>query len=189
MFLQTSSSRVRLKDFNPDIGFERGAGKIRVISWYIIKMVFFLTAFPFPNGLKIFLLKIFGAKVGKGIIIKPRVNIHMPWKLELGDHSWVGEEVFILNFEKIKIGQNVCISQRAFLCGGNHDYLDPAFRYRNGPIIIEDGAWIGANCFIGPNTIVGVDTVVSAGSVVTTNLKENSIYRGNPAILIKNRWS
>jgi len=75
-----------------------------------------------------------------------------------------------------------------FLCGGNHDYRDPVFKYRNGPITIHDGAWIGANCFIGPDVTIGTDAVVGAGSVVTTNLNSNSIYKGNPAHWVKNRW-
>ena len=98
------------------------------------------------------------------------------------------KKLFLLNFELLSIGNNVCISQRAFLCGGNHDYKISSMPYRNGPITLEDGCWIGANAFIGPNVIIGTDTVVSAGSVVTQSLERNGIYRGNPAQLIKNRW-
>lgn len=181
-------SRVRLNEFDSSIGLNRGVSKFKEAIWYLFKISFFLTPVPFPQKFKAFLLRSFGARIGKGTVIKPRVNIHMPWKLEIGDYTWIGEEVFILNFEPIKIGDNVCISQRAFLCGGNHNYKDPAFSYRNGPITIEDGAWIGACCFIGPNVIIGTDAVVSASSVVTTSLKTNSIYRGNPLEFVKNRW-
>lgn len=181
-------SKVRLASFDPTVGLDRGASRFKESIWYIVKMLFFLTPIPVPQIIKAVFLSWFGAKIGKGIIIKPRVNIHMPWKLELGDDSWIGEEVFILNFEPVKIGKNVCISQRAFLCGGNHDYLDPAFKYRNGPITIQDGAWVGANCFVGPNITIGTDTVVAAGSVVTSNLTPNSVYKGNPACRVKNRW-
>ncbi|MBS7566465.1 WcaF family extracellular polysaccharide biosynthesis acetyltransferase [Mucilaginibacter sp. Bleaf8] len=183
-----SISGVKLGEFNSS-GFNRGASKLKEVVWYIIKVLFFLTALPFPNSLKVALLKLFGAKVGKGLVIKPRVNIHFPWKLEIGEHVWIGEEAFILNFEKIVIGNNVCISQRAFLCGGNHDYRDPAMPYRNGPITLQNGAWIGACCFIGPGVNIGIDTVITATSVVTTNAGPNGIYRGNPAIYIKPRWS
>jgi putative colanic acid biosynthesis acetyltransferase WcaF len=147
-----------------------------------------LTAFPFPSGLKCKLLRLFGAKVGKNVLIKPRVNIHFPWKLEIGSDVWIGEEVFILNFEKVKIGSNVCISQRAFLCGGNHDYKTPLMPYRNGTITLEDGSWVGAQCFVAPNVTIGVDCVVSACSVVTGDLPENSICTGNPAKAVKERW-
>lgn len=181
-------SKVNLGSFNSSIGLDRGAGKLLEASWYLIKMIFFLSSFPFPNSLKKGLLKLFGANIGVGLIIKPRVNIHMPWKLSIGSNVWIGEDVFMLNFEPITIGNNVCISQRAFLCGGNHNYLDPTMPYRNGPIFLDDGCWIGASCFIAPNVIVGVDTVVTAGSVVTRNLEGNSVYQGNPALYIKPRW-
>ena len=183
-----SFSRVRLNEFN-SAGFNRGASKFKEIFWYLIKVGFFLTALPYPNSVKIMLLRLFGAKIGSGVIIKPRVNIHFPWKLEIGNAVWIGEEAFLLNFEKITIGNNVCISQRAFICGGNHDFKDPAMAYRNGPIILHDGAWIGACCFIGPGVTVGFDTVVAAASVVTNDLSSNGIYRGNPAIFIKSRWN
>lgn len=182
-------SKVRLQDFNSNENLDRGASKVKEALWYITKILFFLNPFPFPVKLKIILLRIFGAKVGKGFNIKPRVNIHFPWKLEIGDDVWIGEEVFILNFELVKIGNNVCISQRAFLCGGNHNYKLPSMPFRNGPINLHDGCWIGACCFIGPNINVGIDSVIAAGSVVTIDIDDNGIYRGNPAVFQKPRWS
>jgi putative colanic acid biosynthesis acetyltransferase WcaF len=182
------NSKVRLNQFDNKIGLDRGVSRFNEIMWYFFKMFFFLSAFPFPSGLKVWLLRMFGAKIGKGVIIKPRVNIHMPWKLEIGNDVWIGEEVFVLNFEKVVIGSNVCVSQRAFLCGGNHDYRMPEMPYRNGPITLNDGSWIGASCFIGPNVIIGTDSVITAGSVVTNSIAANGIYRGNPAILINTRW-
>jgi len=182
-------SRVTLKEFDPYIGLNRGSGKFKEILWYLTKMFFFLTAFPYPNSFKIFLLRAFGAKVGQNIIIKPRVNIHMPWKLKIGNNVWIGEEVFILNFEPITIGNNVCISQRAFLCGGNHDYKIPSMPYRNGPITLKDGCWVGASCFVAPNTVIGVDCVVATFSCVRSSLPDNMICEGNPAKPVKIRWT
>lgn len=183
-----SISRVNLREFDAG-GFHRGAGKVKELLWYLVKMVFFLSAFPYPNFIKVVFLRAFGAKVGSGVVIKPRVNIHFPWKIEIGNYVWIGEEVFLLNFEKIMIGSNVCISQRTLLCGGNHDYKHPAMPYRNGPITLQDGVWIGACCFVGPNVTIGFDTVVTASSVITSNLNSNSIYKGNPAVYVKNRWN
>jgi len=181
-------SIVNLSHFNSKNGLNRGSSRFKELLWYLIKMFFFLTAFPFSNGLKSSLLRFFGAKVGFGLVIKPRVNIHFPWKLSIGDHVWIGEEVFLLNFEPLIIGNNVCISQRAFLCGGNHDYRDPSMSYRNGPITLEDGSWIGAGCFVGPNVRIETDSVVTAGSVVTASLEGNGIFRGNPAVRVGTRW-
>jgi putative colanic acid biosynthesis acetyltransferase WcaF len=182
------TSRVNLKLFDPKLGLNRGSSKLKEIAWYLIKISFFLAAFPFPSSFKIYLLKLFGAKIGTGVIIKPRVNIHFPWKLEVGNDVWIGEEALILNFEKVVIGNNVCISQRSFLCGGNHDYRIPSMPYRNKPIILKDGCWIGACSFIGPGVTIGVDTVVIVGSVVTSDLESNIVCRKNPPEFSKTRW-
>lgn len=189
METSTYPSKVNLGGFNAAIGLDRGAGKGKEILWYFIKMIFFLSAMPYPNAWKCSLLRLFGAKVGHGVIIKPRVNIHFPWKLVLGNNVWIGEEAFLLNFEQLTVGNDVCISQRAFLCGGNHDFRVPEMPYRNGPIILMDGCWVGASVFISPGVTVGTDSVVTAGSVVTTNLKPNGIYKGNPIVYIKQRWT
>ena len=181
-------SRVRLNNFDPKKGLDRGVSKFTEVCWYILKIVFFLSAFPYPKNFKVFLLRLFRAKIGNGVIIKPRVNIHMPWKLEIGNNVWIGEEAFILNFEDIKIGNNVCISQRAFLCGGNHDFNDSSMSYKNGPITLEDGVWIGAGTFVGPNVTIGADSIITAYSVATKNIEANGIYKGNPAIFLKSRW-
>lgn len=185
---ETTASKVRLNDFDASIGLDRKAGKLKEISWYFAKMFFFLTAFPWPSSLKAFLLRLFGAKVGSGLVLKPRVNIHMPWKLSIGNNVWIGEEAFLLNFEPLIIGNNVCVSQRAFLCGGNHNFKDPTMPYRNGPITLEDGCWVGASVFVAPNTVIGTDTVVSVCSVVLKSLPSNGLYKGNPAEFVKPRW-
>tara|TARA_R110002012_G_scaffold34820_8_gene100062 strand:- start:5826 stop:6386 length:561 start_codon:yes stop_codon:yes gene_type:complete len=176
-----------LSKFNSKEGLDRGASKVKEIFWYLIKIVFFLSALPYPSKFKCFLLRLFGTQVGKGVIIKPRVNIHMPWKLQIGNHVWIGEETFILNFELITIGNNVCISQRAFLCGGNHDYRDISFRYRNGPINLEDGSWVGASVFLGPNSHLKKNSILTASSVGSGIFEENMIYQGNPAQPVRKR--
>tara|TARA_R110002020_G_scaffold417571_1_gene626727 strand:- start:30722 stop:31282 length:561 start_codon:yes stop_codon:yes gene_type:complete len=180
-------SLVRLNKFDPSIGLDRKATKIKEIIWYISKMIFFLTAFPYPSSFKRFVLRIFGAQIGKNVLIKPRVNIHMPWKLKIGNNVWIGEEVFILNFEVLTVGSDVCISQRAFLCCGNHDYSIPSFPYRNEPITLKDGCWIGASCFVAPGTIVEQNAILSAGSMAKGILEKEFIYIGNPAFKVKKR--
>ena len=181
-------SKVKLDQFDASIGLDRGAGKLKEMMWYLIKIVFFLSPLPWPNKIKKKLLTSFGAIIGNGVIIKPRVNIHFPWKLVIGNHVWIGEEAFLLNFELLTIGDNVCISQRAFICGGNHDFKIPEMPYRNGPINLMDGCWVGASVFIAPGVTVGIDTVISAGSVVSTSLESYAVYKGNPLIYIKPRW-
>jgi putative colanic acid biosynthesis acetyltransferase WcaF len=150
--------------------------------------MFFLSPLPWPGSWRRGLLRLFGAKVGRGVVIKPRVNVHLPWKLSIGDYSWIGEEVFILNLEPVSIGAHCCVSQRAFLCTGNHDYRDPAFAYRNAPIAVEDGAWVGAQVFVAPGVMIGGEAVVTAGSVVLRNLPGAMVCSGNPCVPGKKRW-
>ncbi|HTJ78206.1 MAG TPA: WcaF family extracellular polysaccharide biosynthesis acetyltransferase [Rariglobus sp.] len=182
------TTRVRNDLFDASQGFDRGRPVWVFALWQLIKWMFFRTIFPWPSALKVWLLRVFGAEVGAGVCIKPQVNIHLPWKLELGDHAWIGEEAFILNFEPVKIGAHACISQRAFLCGGNHDFRDPAMCYRNAPIVIGAGAWIGAQVFVASGVTIGDEAVVTAGSVVTQNMPAGMICGGNPCVPIKARW-
>jgi len=182
------STRVRNDLFDPSDGLDRGRPAWTETLWYACKVVFFLSALPWPRSLRRLLLRAFGAKVGEGVVIKPRVNIHLPWKLSIGRHAWVGEEVCILNFEPVHIGAQACISQRAFLCTGNHDFRDPAMRYRNRGITVGEGAWIGAQVFVDPGAEIGEDAVVTAGSIVLGSLPAATICSGNPCRPVKPRW-
>jgi putative colanic acid biosynthesis acetyltransferase WcaF len=181
-------TRIRLDHFDASRNLDRGRPVFVEGLWYACKMVVFLSAIPWPSALKRGLLRVFGAKIGEGVVIKPRVNIHMPWRLEVGSHSWIGEEVFILNFAPVRIGAHACVSQRAFLCTGNHDFRDPEFAFRSGPIEIGDGAWIGAAVFVAPGVDIGDEAVVSAGSVVCKHLPAAMICSGNPALPKGARW-
>ncbi len=181
-------SRAYLGSFDSSEGFHRGRIKLVEMLRYIVKIIFFLSPFPVASNFKVNVLKLFGAEIGEGVVIKPRVNIHFPWKLVIGNNVWIGEEVFLLNFEMLSIGNNVCISQRAFLCGGNHDFRDGAMKYRNGTIILRDGCWVGANVFVGPNVDIGVDSIVSAGTVITKSIASNGIYKSDELRRIGDRW-
>ena len=174
--------------FDPRKGLERGRPAWVEALWYLCKCAFFLTPLPFPGAFKRMLLRAFGARIGRGVVLKPRLNIHLPWKLSVGDFSWLGEEVFILNFEQVSIGCHCCISQRVFLCTGNHDYRLPDMPYRNAPITIEDGAWVGAQVFVAPGVTIGSDSVVMAASVVTRSQPGAMVCGGNPCAPVKPRW-
>lgn len=165
-----------------------GRSRNWVVFWYLVKVAFVLSAFPWPNRFKASILRFFDATVGVGLLLKPRVNVHLPWKLSIGDYTWIGEEVMIINFSQVEIGSHCCISQRAFLCTGNHDFRDPSMPYRNAPITIKDGAWVGAQSFIAPGVTIGVDAVIQAGSVVLRDMPDGMICGGNPCVPIKPRW-
>ena len=156
-------------------------------TWYYINIIFFKSSFfPF-NFLKIFLLQLFGCTVGKGVIIKPNINIKYPWKLKLGNHVWIGEMVWIDNLDNVTIGNNVCISQGAMLICGSHNYKNQSFDLITKEIIIKEGVWIGAKSIILQGVISESHAILSAGSVISKNLEKFSIYKGNPALKVSSR--
>jgi putative colanic acid biosynthesis acetyltransferase WcaF len=181
-----SANRVGLANYRA-AGFDRGAGVVKETIWLIMSLFLFrLCPFNF-SALKRCALRAFGAEVGCGVILKPRVNIKFPWRLVIGDYVWLGEECWLLNLERIVIGNNVCISQRAFLCTGSHNYKSPTFDLIVKPITVEDGAWVGAGSWLGPGIRVGNHAVLAAGSVASENLEPFGIYRGNPAVFVRSR--
>jgi putative colanic acid biosynthesis acetyltransferase WcaF len=155
--------------------------------WYCVNAVVFKRMlFPF-NGLKIALLKAFGAKIGANITIKPVVNIKYPWLLTIGDNSWIGENVWIDNLVMVTIGANVCLSQGALLLTGSHDYKKITFNLITGSIILQDGVWIGAAAIVNQGITAYSHAVLTSGSVATKNLEAYSVYQGNPAVIVRER--
>jgi putative colanic acid biosynthesis acetyltransferase WcaF len=169
------------------VRFDREAGFLKELSWIFTSLLLFQLCPLNFSALKCLVLRLFGAKVGHGVVIKPQVKITFPWKLKLGNHVWLGEGCYLLNLAPIVIENNVCISQCAFLCTGNHDYKSPTFDLIVKPIQVEAGAWIGAGALVGPGVKIGSHAVLTAGSVATDALQPFGIHRGNPAILIKQR--
>jgi putative colanic acid biosynthesis acetyltransferase WcaF len=167
--------------------FARGASTLKELLWLLVSFGLFRLCPLKLSVLKAVVLRWFGASVGRGVVIKPEVKITFPWKLTLGDHVWLGEQCWLLNLAPIEIASHVCISQRAFLCAGNHNYKSRAFDLITKPIRVERGAWIGAGAFVGPGVSVGSHAVLAAGSVATKDLEPYGIYQGNPAALTKIR--
>lgn len=167
--------------------FDKGSGRFKQACWFLIHSFFIKSSLiPFVN-VKVFWLRLFGAKIGKGLVIKPSVHIKFPWKLVVGDHVWIGEQVWIDNLDKVTIGNNVCISQGALLLTGNHDYTIPSFDYKNAPIILEDGVWIGAKSLVCPGVTCKTHSILTVGSIATKDLDAYTIYQGNPAKEVRKR--
>lgn len=167
--------------------YDPGGGRLRRLLWYFANVLFFQNPLNPASGLKAWLLRRFGAKVGNGVVIKPSVNIKYPWLLSIGDHTWIGEDVWIDNLAHVTIGSNVCISQGAMLLCGNHDYKRPTFDLMIKPIVIEDGAWVGAQSTVCPGVTMHSHSVLAVGSIASKDLMPFSVYRGNPAIKIAER--
>jgi putative colanic acid biosynthesis acetyltransferase WcaF len=164
--------------------FDRGAGKLKEGLWVLCKCAFFLNPFPWPSSLRTALLRIFGARIGRGVVIRSGANVTFPWRLTVGDHVWIGEDVLILSLAPVTIGSNVCLSQRTFLCTGSHAWRRETFDLRTKPIVVGDSVWIAAQAFVGAGVSIGRGSVVSAGCVVMENLPENSLAKGNPATVV-----
>jgi putative colanic acid biosynthesis acetyltransferase WcaF len=165
--------------------FQRGASPLKEAAWWVVRALFFLTPMPWPSGLRVALLRAFGATIGQGVVIRSGVNITFPWRFTAGNYVWIGEEVLILTLAPVVIESNCCISQRAFLCTGSHDFSSPAFSLKTGPIRIRDGSWVAATAFIAPGVNVGPESMVAAGSVVVADVPPKVIVRGNPAVVVK----
>jgi len=177
--------KTNLSHFN-NTWFKPGGNVVSRFLWYHINAFILKSSLPFM-GVKIVLLKLFGAKIGKGLVIKPHVSIKYPWNLTIGNHVWIGENVWIDNLDLVAIGNNVCISQGALIMSGNHNYTKPTFNLITKKIIIEDGAWICAKSVVCQGVNIGSHAVLGIQSVASDNLEPYSIYRGNPATKVKER--
>lgn len=167
--------------------YDRGAPRLKEILWRVISFLWFQGHLPLPSAWRVFWLRQFGAKVGRGVVIRSKVMISMPWRLTLGDHVWIGEEAFILTLAEVSIGSHTCVSQRAFLCTGGHDVRSPDFKLTTKPIRIGEQAWVGAQAFVGGGVEIGDGTVIGAGSVVMKSVPGGVIVGGNPAQVLKKR--
>ncbi len=170
-----------LGDYTP------GTSLAQQLAWYFIGSPLF-TSYLIPfSGLKVWLLKCFGANLGRGIRIKTGVRVKFPWRLTLGDYVWVGENAWFDNLAPITVGSHVCISQGVYLCTGNHDWTDLNFALNVAPITIQSHCWIAAQSVVGPGVELGTGVVLGLGSVTGRSLPEMGIYAGNPAQKIKDR--
>jgi putative colanic acid biosynthesis acetyltransferase WcaF len=164
-----------------------GASVLQQMLWYFLGFPLVETRLLPFSSIKVFILKLFGADVGKSITIKTGVKVKYPWNLKIGDNVWIGENTWIDNLVLVKVGSNVCISQGVYLCTGNHDWSKPGFNLITGEIHIEDGAWLAAKSIVSPGATIGQGAVLSLGSVTTKSLQPMRIYVGNPAQITKER--
>jgi len=169
-------------------------------SWYnpgrslAAQTLWFLVGSPFLrcnlnpfSSLKVAILRLFGARIGKGVVLKPGLHVKYPWHLIIGDNCWIGEDAWLDNLGLISLGNNVCISQGAYLCTGNHDWRDPRFGLIVREISLLEGSWVGARSFIGPGVEIGRYSIASAATVVTRNIPDLEIHAGNPAAFVRRR--
>ena len=165
----------------------RGKKRWYIQIWWIVQKIFFELSPQFMYGWRRFLLRLFGAKIGKGVIIRPTAKIQFPWKISIGDYSWIGDEVVLYSLGDIVIGNNVVISQKSYLCTGSHNYKSKNFDIYSKKIIIEDKVWIATDVFIAPGITIREFSIIGARSSVFNDIPSGYICYGNPAKIIKKR--
>jgi len=177
-----------LKNFRLPPGF-RGKAAWKVQLWWLVQAIFIKLSPQFMYSWRRFVLRLFGAKIGKKVLIRPSVHIQYPWKLSIADYSWVGDNVVLYSLGQITIGSNTVISQRSYLCAGTHDYKKESFPIYTKSIIIENECWLATDVFVAPGVTIGEGTVVGARSSVFTSLPPHKICFGTPARIVKERIS
>jgi putative colanic acid biosynthesis acetyltransferase WcaF len=165
----------------------RGKPGWYVQLWWIVQDTLFRWSPQFMYGWRRLLLRLFGAKVGKNVIIRPTAKITYPWKVKIGNYSWIGDDVVLYSLGEIVIGDNVVISQRSYICTGSHDYTKTDFPIFAKKIIIEDECWLATDVYVAPGVKIGRGTVVGARSSVFKDLPPGKICIGSPAKPIKDR--
>lgn len=150
------------------------------VIWGLLKPLFIYSP-RICYGWRNFLLRRMGAQIGHNVRIYPSAHIFYPWQLRVGNDVIIGWEVEVYCLGPITIGDSVIISQRAHLCAGTHDYLQPHLPLLCPPIKVESGVWICADSFIGPGTTIGSGSVVAARAVAVKNVPPNTLVGGNPA--------
>ena len=171
-----------LKNYKLPKNWTRGKTFFFEMLWQVFFKPIISSSFPGTIWRKL-ILSFFGAKLGKSIRLSPGIKIKMPWRLSIGDYSWIGEDVWIDNLAMVKIGENVCVSQGTYFCTGNHDFKKENFNLKCAPIFIESESWIGSKVVIGPGNIIGRGSVVKMGSVITKNIPPQSIFTENKTII------
>ncbi|MDF3079253.1 MAG: wcaF [Sphingobacteriaceae bacterium] len=179
-------NQVQLRKKFDTAGYSSGASTLKMLLWYFCNALFFRSGLVPFSVVLVAILRLFGAKIGKDVRVKPFIHIKYPWKLTMGDHSWLAD-CYIENLAHVHIGKNVCVSQEAMLLTGNHDYKKTGFDLITKDIVLEDGVWIGARALVAPGIVCKSHSVLAAGSVATKDMEAYGIYQGNPAVRVRER--
>lgn len=177
--------RVELGQYS-NLGFDRGRPRWVEALWLLVQALFVRSWIPGAWHRR-WLLRLFGARIGVGVDIKPGIRVKFPGRLAVGDHTWLGEDVWIDNLAPVEIGASCCISQGAYLCTGSHDWTSSTFDLIVKPIRVRDGAWVAAKAVVAPGVTLGEGAVVGLGGVATRDLESWTIYAGCPGKKLRKR--
>lgn len=177
----------RYQDLSRFDGTARGRAAWRAQLWWLFETLFVLPTPQYLFAWRRLALTLFGAKIGKRVLIRPGVRVTYPWNLTIGDDVWIGDKAILYSVAEISIGSHCVVSQEAYLCAGTHDYRDVTFRFVSAPIRIADECWIAARAFVGPGVELGYASVIGAGSIVTRSVDAETVVAGNPAKVVGKR--
>ncbi|GAB4543374.1 MAG: colanic acid biosynthesis acetyltransferase WcaF [Pleurocapsa sp.] len=162
--------------------FDRGRPNWVIILWWLVQAIAFPLSLHNFNSFRVWLLRLFGAKIGKGVIIRPTSRFTYPWKIAIGDYSWIGDDVVLYSVDRIEVGCHCVISQKSYLCTGSHDISDRAFGLKTAPIKIGNGVWIASDCFVAAGVKIGANSVIGARSSVFRDIPSQQVAWGTPCI-------
>lgn len=154
-----------------------------VLLWALCEPLLLTNNLQLSSALRIWVLRRFGASIGQDVILRPGLKVRFPWKLTIGDRSWVGERVWLHNQDQLSVGHDVVISQDTFVTTGTHSFrTDMALKTR--PIVIEEGAWVTSRCMVLGGSHIGRSALILPTTVVKGDVPANSIYgSGDPAVI------
>ena len=176
-----SKSLVNLRNYKSS-NYNRGKSKWLVMIWWLLQAIAFPLSLHNFNNFRCWLLRLFGAKIGHGVVIRPTARFTYPWKISIGNYSWIGDNVVLYSIDRIAIGSHTVISQKSYLCTASHDFCDPSFPTTTSPIRIGNGAWIATDCFIAPGVTIGANAVIGARSSVFRDIPQQQVAWGSPCI-------
>ncbi|MBW4650170.1 MAG: hormogonium polysaccharide biosynthesis acetyltransferase HpsU [Kastovskya adunca ATA6-11-RM4] len=174
-----AAAYVDLRRYNQS-GYDRGRPGWFVLLWWLVQAIAFPLS-PHPlNSLRCALLRLFGAKIGIGVIIRPTSRFTYPWKVQIGDYCWIGDDTVFYSLEQISLGNHCVVSQKSYLCTGSHNIQDPVFSLVVAPITLGNGVWIATDCFVAPGVRIGSNAIIGARSSVFSTIPPAQVCWGTP---------
>ena len=160
--------------------FDRGRPSWYILFWWLVQAIAFPISLHNAHRWRCWLLRRFGATIGREVKIRPTARFTYPWKINIGDYSWIGDDVVLYSLEQITIGCHSVISQKSYLCTGSHDFRDSTFALQVNPISIGNGVWIATDCFIGPGVEIGSNAIIGTRSSVFNDIPAAQVAWGTP---------
>ena len=160
--------------------FDRGRPGWFIILWWLVQAIAFPLSLHNLNGWRCWILRLFGAKIGQKVVVRPTARFTYPWKVTIGDHSWIGDDVIFYSIDRITIGSHTIVSQKSYLCTGSHNIKEPTFPLMTAPIKVGNGAWVATDCFVAPGVTIGANAVIGARSSVFQDIAAQQVAWGTP---------